>query len=49
VNRQKPPEASILLAKTNIFLLWRLEWKRVRTVPGHVALTVLVMAETGLR
>jgi hypothetical protein len=29
VNRQKPPQASILLAETNIFLLWRFEWKRV--------------------
>ena len=29
VNRQEPPQASILLAETNIFLLWRLEWKRV--------------------
>jgi hypothetical protein len=28
VDRQKPPEASILLAETNIFLLWRFEWKR---------------------
>jgi hypothetical protein len=25
VNRQKPPQASILLAETNIFLLWRFE------------------------
>jgi hypothetical protein len=29
VNRQKPPQASILLAETNIFLLRRFEWKRV--------------------
>jgi hypothetical protein len=49
VNRQKASEASILLAKTNIFLLWRLEWKRVCTIPGHVALNASVMPETGLR
>jgi hypothetical protein len=29
VNCQKPPQASILLAETNIFLLGRFEWKRV--------------------
>jgi hypothetical protein len=29
VNCQKPPQASILLAETNIFLLRRFEWKRV--------------------
>jgi hypothetical protein len=29
VNRQKPPQASILLAEPNIFLLRRFEWKRV--------------------
>jgi hypothetical protein len=29
VNRQKPPQTSILLAETNIFLLRRFEWKRV--------------------
>src|SRR5262249_33050238 len=29
VNRQKPPQASILLAETNIFQLRRFEWKRV--------------------
>jgi hypothetical protein len=29
VNYQKPPQASILLAETNIFLLRRFEWKRV--------------------
>jgi hypothetical protein len=29
VDCQKPPQASILLAETNIFLLGRLEWKRV--------------------
>jgi hypothetical protein len=28
VNRQKPTQASILLAETNVFLLWRFEWKR---------------------
>jgi hypothetical protein len=28
VNRQKPPEASILLAEADVFLLWRFEWKR---------------------
>jgi hypothetical protein len=25
VNRKKPPQASILLAETNVFLLWRFE------------------------
>jgi hypothetical protein len=29
VNYQKPPQASILLAETNILLLGRFEWKRV--------------------
>jgi len=29
VNRQEPPQASILVAETNIFLLWRFEWKSV--------------------
>jgi hypothetical protein len=28
VNRQKPPEASILLAEANVLPLWRFEWKR---------------------
>jgi hypothetical protein len=28
VNRQKPPEASIFLAETNVLLLRRFEWKR---------------------
>jgi hypothetical protein len=28
VNRQKSPEASILLAEANVLLLWRFEWKR---------------------
>jgi hypothetical protein len=28
VNRQKPPEASILLAEANVLLLWRFEWRR---------------------
>jgi hypothetical protein len=28
VNRQKPPEASIFLAETNVLLLWRFELKR---------------------
>jgi hypothetical protein len=29
VNCQNPPQASILLAETNIFLLRGFEWKRV--------------------
>jgi len=29
VNCQKPPQASILLAEANIFLVRRFEWKRV--------------------
>jgi hypothetical protein len=29
MDRQKPPQASILLPETNVFLLWRLEWKRL--------------------
>src|SRR4051812_47648317 len=29
VNRQEPPKASIFLPETNVFLLWRLEWKRI--------------------
>jgi hypothetical protein len=29
VNCQKPPQASILFAETNILLLWGFEWKRV--------------------
>jgi hypothetical protein len=28
VNRQKPPQASILLPEADVFLLWRLELKR---------------------
>jgi hypothetical protein len=28
VNRQKPPEARILLAEANVLLLGRFEWKR---------------------
>ena len=29
VDRQEPPQASILLPETNVFLLRRLEWKRL--------------------
>src|ERR1017187_9727183 len=33
--RQKPPEASIFLAETNVLLLCKFEWKRFRTVLSH--------------
>src|SRR5271157_3872625 len=39
VNRQEPPQASVFLPEANIFLLWRLEWKRFRTLLGHTAFT----------
>jgi hypothetical protein len=29
VNRKKSPQTSIFLPETNVFLLWRLEWKRL--------------------
>jgi len=29
VNRQKPPQTRILFPEKNVFLLGRLEWKRV--------------------
>jgi hypothetical protein len=29
VNREKAPQAGILLAETNVLLLWRFEWKRL--------------------
>jgi len=39
VNRQEPPQASVLLAKTNVLLLRRFEWKRVWTILAHGAFT----------
>jgi len=35
VNGQKSPQASVLLAESNILLLWRFEWKRFRAVLGQ--------------
>jgi hypothetical protein len=34
-----PPQASVFLPEANIFLLWRLEWKRFRALLGHTAFT----------
>jgi hypothetical protein len=49
---REPPEAAggeHSPRESEYFLLWRLEWKTVRTVPGHVARTASVMTEPGLR